>query len=176
MSADRLRLDRAAEALWKSIDDKGIRGRLFREDCDYLARALADAGVLATPEHDRKVIEKFLRERDTPSMRIENPEFIAPLLAKAWDEGHTAGVRNASAEFDGPVQDNPYKREGGATDAVVAAACDREHDDEWVKVDDWSGLPDGARIRSEWMVGVADGVRRFILRDDLPDTTQKENR
>ncbi len=36
----------------------------------------------------------------------------AELAACAWDEGHTAGVRNASAEFDGPVQDNPYKREG----------------------------------------------------------------
>ena len=32
----------------------------------------------------------------------------AEVAVKAWDEGHTAGVRNASAEFDGPVQDNPY--------------------------------------------------------------------
>ena len=80
---------------------------------DHLRDYLTGRGfILATPEHDRKVIEKFLRERDTPSVRIENPEFIAPLLAKVWDEGHTAGVRNASAEFDGPVQDNPYKREG----------------------------------------------------------------
>ena len=55
------------------------------------------------------------------------------------------------------------------TEAAATAVCDREHDDEWVKVDDWSGLPDGARVRCEWMVGVADGVRRFILRDDLPD-------
>ena len=26
-----------AEVLWASVDDKGIRGRLYREDCDYLA-------------------------------------------------------------------------------------------------------------------------------------------
>ena len=39
----------------------------------------------------------------------------AELAARAWDEGFTAGVRNASAEFDGPVQDNHYKREGGAS-------------------------------------------------------------
>lgn len=42
-------------------------------------------------------------------------EHDAEVAARAWDEGHTAGVRNASAEFDGPVQDNPYKREGGAS-------------------------------------------------------------
>ena len=45
-------LDRAADALWASVDNRGIRGRLFREDCDYLARALADAGLLVTPERD----------------------------------------------------------------------------------------------------------------------------
>lgn len=38
--------DRAAEALWASVDDKGIRGRLFREDCDYLAQVLHDHGLL----------------------------------------------------------------------------------------------------------------------------------
>lgn len=43
------------------------------------------------------------------------PKHDAAVAARAWDEGHTAGVRNASAEFDGPVQDNPYKREGGAS-------------------------------------------------------------
>lgn len=29
-----------AKALWESIDNKGIRGRLYREDCDYLARVV----------------------------------------------------------------------------------------------------------------------------------------
>ena len=38
---------RAAEALWESVDDKGIRGRLFREDCDYLAQVLYDHGLLS---------------------------------------------------------------------------------------------------------------------------------
>ena len=60
-------LDHAAEVLWASVDDKGIRGRLFREDCDYLARALDEAGLLASPERDAEVerlrtgIEKLTR-------------------------------------------------------------------------------------------------------------------
>lgn len=30
----------AAERLWKAIDDKGIKGRLFREDCTYAANVV----------------------------------------------------------------------------------------------------------------------------------------
>ena len=50
------------------------------------------------------------------------------------------------------------------------AACDREHADEWVEVDGatWEALPKGARRRREWVVGVFDGGRRFVHRDDLP--------
>ena len=33
----------------------------------------------------------------------------------------------------------------------------------------WDGLPKGARRRREWVVGVFDGGRRFVHRDDLPD-------
>lgn len=30
-------IEKVAEALWRAIDDDGIQGRLYREDCDYLA-------------------------------------------------------------------------------------------------------------------------------------------
>lgn len=30
-----------ADALWAAINGKGIRGRLFREDCEYLAAIAA---------------------------------------------------------------------------------------------------------------------------------------
>lgn len=30
--------DSLSRVLWESVEDKGIRGRLYREDCDYLAR------------------------------------------------------------------------------------------------------------------------------------------
>jgi hypothetical protein len=33
-------VDGLAEALWASVDDKGIRGRLYREDCEYLANVI----------------------------------------------------------------------------------------------------------------------------------------
>ena len=66
-------------------------------------------------------------------------------------------------------------RTADAALAYIAAhhecACDREHADEWVEVDEstWDGLPDGARVRSELVVGVFDGGRSFVHRDDLPD-------
>lgn len=41
----------AAERMWAGIDDKGIRGRLYREDCDYLAELIAD--MLAQPPSNR---------------------------------------------------------------------------------------------------------------------------
>lgn len=40
-------IDRAAKAMWSAIDDKGIEGRLSREDCDYLAGVLNERGLLA---------------------------------------------------------------------------------------------------------------------------------
>jgi len=90
-------LDPAA-VLWESIDDRGIRGRLYREDCDYLAGVLAAAGLLVTPEHDAQV------------------------AAGAWDEGHRVGWEHCQDgnygtdawDDDAP---NPYNRierqEGG---------------------------------------------------------------
>ena len=51
-------------------------------------------------------------------------------------------------------------------------ACDREHTDEWVEVDEdtWDDLPDGTRLRREWRKGhwrTSEGF--FVHRDDLPD-------
>ena len=63
----------------------------------------------------------------------------------------------------------------GAALAYIAAhhecACDREHDDEWVEVDEktWDSLPDGALLRHEWVQGAAAKGRHFVHRDDLPD-------
>lgn len=108
MSDDRI--DRAAEVIYvevfglpdyspDAVDDHNRHS--YRGDCEcnasdrvdarHAAEELDAAGLLVSPEHD------------------------AAVAARAWNEGHTAGVRNASAEFDGPVQDNPYKREGGAS-------------------------------------------------------------
>ena len=65
-----------------------------------------------------------------------------------------------------------------AADAALAhiaahheCACDREHDDEWVEVDEktWDSLPDGALLRHEWVQGAAAKGRHFVHRDDLPD-------
>ena len=51
------------------------------------------------------------------------------------------------------------------------AACDREHADEWVEVDedDWLDLPDGTRLRREWERGAYAEFHHFVHRDDLPD-------
>lgn len=64
-------------------------------------------------EHDRQVIEKFLREQHSPKFRIENPEFIIPFLAKAWREGFTTGQSRAMRHMsDEPLlplpAPNPY--------------------------------------------------------------------
>ena len=62
-----------------------------------------------------------------------------------------------------------------ATDAVLAhiaahqeCACDREQD-EWVEVDAWGDLPEGALVRREWKWDSGDAARFFIHRDDMPD-------
>ena len=58
-------------------------------------------------------------------------------------------------------------------DEPTATACDREHTDEWVEVDmdTWLALPDGTRMRREWVRGGNGGgrSRQFIHRDDMPD-------
>jgi len=51
---DEVDIESAADLMWQSIDDKGIRGRLYREDCSYLARTLANAHHLA-PATSRSV-------------------------------------------------------------------------------------------------------------------------
>ena len=56
-----------------------------------------------------------------------------------------------------------------ATDEPATPACDRDHADEWVEVDNWPDLPEGVRLRREWVRGVLYGGRRFVHRDDLPD-------
>lgn len=63
--------------------------------------------------------------------------------------------------------DDAYER--GRKDA----ACDLEHADEWVEVDQdtWLDLPDGVRVRQGWVRGL--GTRRrdryFVHSDDFPD-------
>ena len=46
-----------------------------------------------------------------------------------------------------------------------------EPDDAWVEVDKGTlaGLPNGKRVRREWVMGAYDRYRYFIHRDDLPD-------
>ena len=73
------------------------------------------------------------------------------------------------AEYDGCPQcaaDDAYEK--GRKDA----ACDREHADEWVEVDEGerADLPDGVRLREEWTKGRwEDTIRLLVHRDDLPD-------
>ena len=61
--------------------------------------------------------------------------------------------------------DDAYER--GRKDA----ACDLEHADEWVEVDQdtWLDLPDGVRVRQGWVRGLYGGYRYFVHSDDLPD-------
>lgn len=62
--------------------------------------------------------------------------------------------------------DDAYER--GRKDA----ACDLEHADEWVEVDQdtWLDLPDGVRVRQGWVRGLYFvHSRYFVHRDDLPD-------
>lgn len=47
VSVDEVDIESAAELLWESVDERGIRGRLYREDCTYLARTLASANRLS---------------------------------------------------------------------------------------------------------------------------------
>ena len=68
----------------------------------------------------------------------------------------------------------------GAALAHIAAhhecVCDREHDDEWVEVDEGerADLPDGVRLREEWTKGRwEDTIRLLVHRDDLPDPDAK---
>ena len=99
----------------------------------------------------------------------------------SWLTGHTADVvlahiaahhecacTTCGAKYDKCPEcaaDDAYEK--GRMDA-----CDREHADEWVEVDEavWDDLPVGARSLRKWVVGVFDGGRCFVHRDDLPDT------
>ena len=53
----------------------------------------------------------------------------------------------------------------------TAHECDREHADEWVRVDEgvWADLPTWARRLVEWPTGIPGVPRLFVHRDDLPD-------
>lgn len=115
---------RAAEVLNQSVVRQSVNDDIsitvYADGLEFeeaLARALDDAGRLVTPEHDAAVIEKFLRERDTPSVRIENPEAITPLLAKAWDQGFKQGGPMHDVHLDDPDAHtrNPYRK--GENDA-----------------------------------------------------------
>ena len=60
--------------------------------------------------------------------------------------------------------------------AYHECTCNRKHEDEWVEIDGWTRPPEGTRRRTEWVQGDPESSRRFVHRDDLPDTTPKENR
>ena len=49
-------LEAAAHAVWESIDDRAIRGRLYSEDCDHVAAT----AVRAYLEHAQSVVEAVL--------------------------------------------------------------------------------------------------------------------
>lgn len=89
-----------------------------------------------------------------------------------------ADIRGMHLGFGGLPRSLPGTLEALA-DALEAAeatpsptSSELEHDDEWVEVDDLSVLPKDVRVRSEWTVGTIGGGRRFVHRDDLPDTTK----
>lgn len=82
MTADHI--DRAAEVIAPALRTIWESDASWNPEARDIARALDAADMLVAPEHD------------------------AAVAARAWNEGHTAGVRNASVEFDGPLQDNPY--------------------------------------------------------------------
>lgn len=100
-------------ALGRSVE-KAREARQADSRIDRAARVLSTA-----PWDDLTVTEQVrwlnAATRLDAAGLLTTPERDAEVAARAWDEGRTAGVRNASAEFDGPVQDNPYKREGGAS-------------------------------------------------------------
>jgi hypothetical protein len=43
----------------------------------------------------------------------EFDHILAERMADAWDEGHHAGVYNATDDSGEPFRDNPYRRSGG---------------------------------------------------------------
>lgn len=51
--------ERAARAIWDDVDDKGILGRLFREDCTYVARVVISA---VAPAIEAKALRKCAKE------------------------------------------------------------------------------------------------------------------
>lgn len=76
------------------------------------------------------------------------------------------------SSVEGPVLAEDARRLLDTLGGDGKPACDRDHADEWVEVDEavWDDLPVGARSLREWVVGVFDGGRCFVHRDDLPDT------
>ena len=88
--------------------------------CRGEAEALAAAGLLVTPEHDRRVILKYLMTSHTPTVRIENPEQVIPFLAKRDAEVAAKALREAAFIFD---HTNDYG--GSAVISYLTGRADR---------------------------------------------------
>lgn len=120
----------------------------------------------------------------TPLLPDGSQRFPDGTPVEAWHPGYGDGLRSLYYVEGGKYTD--VLRRGAISISVTwhegtlirpalpptAAACDREHDDEWVEVDEdtWRDLPDGMRLREEWVSGDAvTSNRLFVHRDDLPD-------
>lgn len=79
-----------SDVLWEAVDDKGIRGRLYREDCDYLARVLTSEGIVPSavmkPHWCNPSCEDGCTIGDIPEQDIGDP---APVDGEAVDEPST---------------------------------------------------------------------------------------
>ena len=78
---------------------------------DKAARVIERHLPAMPDQQSARISTNAVRALDAAGLLV-SPERDAEVAARAWDEGHAAGVRNASAEFDGPVQDNPYRAGG----------------------------------------------------------------
>lgn len=68
--------DAIAGALWEAVDDKGIKGRLYREDCDYLADVAA------------QVAERVVREQ--AAAQLEAAQYTANDVDGLVDVGYSS--------------------------------------------------------------------------------------
>lgn len=106
-------VDRAADLLWEAIDDEGIEGRLYRQDCHYITATLDAAGLLATPEHDAAVAARALRNAaDALDGGIGTS--TARFSMDPHDYDSRADYGYAVAEADLRDRADRIEREGGA--------------------------------------------------------------
>lgn len=95
-----------AERIWASVDDKGVKGRLYREDCDYLARVVED--FVAPVVH---IYHGDCPESGLPDQRDPACPACAALPLPSLGEGERSATAEDTAallvlvedEFPGPV-------------------------------------------------------------------------